>query len=552
MPRTVDPAAAVNPLEGLDADPALITRAIRNHYAQGRESLTTFFELVIREEQTQQALTTAPHQALLYSFMYAHRRCVIRQPIYSGKTFSAATFLLWLLGRDATARNMIVSNTQAQAKKILGMIKDYITEDSLNGPLHMVFPKLRRSPREGDAWTTERIAIDRPAAIRDPSVHAVGVGTTIEGARITNIVCDDLINNQNSATPEQRTALREQFESRFLSRLDVHKSRCVVTNTPWNREDLTYELESRGWPTLTMDIYGFVRTSNANAVWLRQALDAHLRPARTRTGKLHDWYRLRAHDPDPEEVTTLWPEIYPRARVDALREEYTPHEFARLLLCEPMSLEDSKCQRGWIEKCKVDGMGQTLVSEYRGPNPTYTGLDLGIGQGRANDKTVFFTLELRPDQRKKILHIESGRWEGPEIVRRLVRIAEAFGSIVRVETNQAQAYLRQFAQQARKGLTIQAHTTTRANKQSQEFGVESVFTEIEQGMWIIPCDNSGRCHSEVQAWIDDCLFYQPHHHTGDYLMSSWLAREGARRVHRTDPRPTAGKRRFAARDWSTY
>ena len=33
----------------------------------------------------------------------------------------------------------------------------------------------------------------------------------------------------------------------------------------------------------------------------------------------------------------------------------------------------------------------------------------------------------------------------------------------------------------------------------------------------------------VREWVDEILYYDPVSHTGDRLMASWIAREGARR-----------------------
>ena len=38
--------------------------------------------------------------------------------------------------------------------------------------------------------------------------------------------------------------------------------------------------------------------------------------------------------------------------------------------------------------------------------------------------------------------------------------------------------------------------------------------------------------SEVLAWIQEMLYYDPEAHTGDRLMASWFAREAARGFER--------------------
>jgi hypothetical protein len=547
--KVVEPPKPEPPRIG-PSDAELAARSIMRQAETARQDFTAFYGFVMRHEITGKLLVPAPHQVVMFSFLKAHPMCVLRLPVGTSKTFSMAALSLWRLGRNTTRRMAIASGAQNQAKKVLAMVKDYITEPSLNSRLIAVFPKLVPSARATDGWTQTEITVDRPAGIRDPSMVAVGIDSKIAGSRLSDLIGDDLVDDQNTATPAARDHSQAVFDGRLLSRLDPVDSTATVTNTPWNPLDLTYHLEiDVGWPTITMDIYGNIRVCNEDASWIEEALETTLRVSTVRTGGGHEWYRLRAHDPDPREETPLWPERYPRDAIDRVRygkdgeSGMLPVQFARLFLCQPFSDTANRCHRDWIEKCKRKGMGMTLVDQYDGTNPTFTGLDPGIGKGKHNDKTVFFTYEVFEDGRKRILDIEGGRFSGPVIVKKTVEKHKRYKSMIAVETNQAQTYLKQFAEEARADLPIKRHDTLK-NKYSIDFGVESIFTEIQRGAWIIPCDKNGRCHSEVQHWIDDCLYYQPPPaHTGDYLMASWIARETERRNLSRDPKPSVGKKR---------
>jgi hypothetical protein len=677
-PKVVEPVPGPPQLGPRDIQ--LWTRAILRQAEAARQDFTAFYGFVMRHEITKKLLIPAPHQLVMFSFLKHHPQCVIRIPVSCSKTFSMAALSLWRLGRNNTRRMSIVSGAQTQAKKVLAMVKDYIVEPSLNQRLAMVFPKLVPSARATDAWTQTEITIDRPAGIRDPSLVSVGIDSKIAGSRLSDIIGDDLVDDQNTATPAARSHSESIFDGRLLSRLDPEDATATVTNTPWHRcllpgtlvqtdtleaaraiehievndivltskglqgvlatgkrdysgeiikiqegsawdelsvtpehqiqtkrgwvqaqdvtsddllktrarrswtwskikniqtedyngpvydlktpahdfvaggvivhnSDLTYHLEiDAGWPTITMDIYGFIRVCNEDASWIEEALDTTMRVSTTRKDS-HEWYRLRAFDPDPREEVPLWPERFSRDKIDRIRygkkgeSGYLPQQFSRLFLCNPFPDSANRCQRAWVEQCKRKGIGMTLVDQYDGTNPTFTGLDPGIGKGKQNDKTVFFTYEVFDDGRKRILDIEGGRFSGPVIVKKTVEKHKRYKSLIAVETNQAQLYLKQFAEDARADLPIKRHDTLK-NKYSIEFGVESIFTEIQRGAWIIPCDKNGRCHPEVQAWIDECLYYQPPPtHTGDYLMASWIARETERRNFSRDPKPSVGKQR---------
>lgn len=544
----------MNHLDAADVTPEqkiqLLTRAIMRRAKKAAEDPCEFFEFAIREETSKAKLKAAPHQKLMFSFAGAHPWSVTRAPIGHSKTYFTATESLFNMGRDCTTRGSIISKTQRQSKKVLAMPKGYIEDPILNVAVAAVFPDLQQSPRAGDPWTNDTLTVKRPAGIRDPSLFAAGIEGKVQGARLSWAVADDIIDDQSTKTKELREQTIDEFENRVISRMDPVGSKICVTNTPWHREDLTFYLEGKGWPTITMDVYGFIRISNADAAWMAMALDTMLRPSTTRDDPDHDWYRLRAHGPDPDETIPLWPERYSLEKINQIRYGehgrggMAPFNFARQLMCNPMAEDSPRCERQWIERCKLRGIGESQVSSYDGPNPTYTGIDLAVGKKKDHDRTVFFTIEKMPDGSRKILNVESGKMSGPDIVKKTIQKAEAFGSKVWCENNAAQDFIRQFALEEKKDLHIHAHSTQSKNKWDADWGVESIFTEIQNGAWIIPCDRSGKCDPEVQRFIDQCLFYQPPPaHTGDFLMAAWIVREASRGRKTKKSPPSVGRRR---------
>jgi hypothetical protein len=519
---------------------------------EASKDVAKFYNFVMREEKTQDRIIATPHQLVMFSFADYHPYCVIRIPVGCGKTYFICSKALYNLGRNRSRRSAIMSASAPQAKKPLGMVADYIVDENLNDRLALVFPDLRPSPRPQDPWTTEQITVDRPPGIRDASMIAVGLETRISGSRISDAVADDVVDDQNTYNPSVRANANSKFNSRLVSRMDPADSSLVVCNTPFHREDLTYHLENKEhWPTITMDIYGFVRWSNANAAWIAMALERHLRPSTTRGGGAYDWYRLKAYDPDPEELTPLWPERYPYKWIQEKRYGKNgkggmlPVEFARAFLCDPMSEDAARCQLEWIEKCKLQGMqyGAQYPLQYDGPNPTYTGVDIGVGRSSAHDKSTLFTIEKRPDGMRRILDIDSGRFTGRDIIGKIIEKTERFDSSVTVENNSAQDFIIQFAKETKKDLNVKGLTTTGASKRNENWGVESIFSEIQNGAWIIPCDRDGRVAKNTQAWIDDCIYYQPMAHSGDYLMASWFAREASRKRSSSTTTSWKGKTR---------
>lgn len=511
---------------GLDASEVDVTQlaveALLYQADCARTDPRAFFEFVMREEHTRAELVTMPHQRLAFEFLMAHEQCVLRLPVGTSKTYLMTAFTLWLLGQDATSRGAFVSATQTQAMKPLSAVRDIIEESR---ELQMVFPKLRRSARKADSWNMYEITVDRPPGIRDPSLVAVGIDGAIAGARLSWAVVDDILDRENTATLAGLKKVHDWFDSSVLSRIDPNGGRIVVTNTPWHPEDLTYRLESAGWPTLTMDVLGNVRLNNVPH-WDSTEIIPSARPGEV--------YRLAAHaepkdsrDEVCEETVPLWPDRYGWEAIDKLKRDHLPQRFNQLYLCICRDDKSARCKTEWVDACKELGKGSTLVAQYMGVNPTFTGVDLAVGKGAAYDQTAFFTFEQLADGKRRVLDVEFGQYDAPVIVEMLIDKARRFSSVVRVENNAAQSFLLQFARARNASIPLRAHTTGR-NKVHPEFGVESLFIELQNAAWIIPCDSTGRCHATVQRWIDECLYYQPGQHVGDVLMAAWFAREQAR------------------------
>jgi hypothetical protein len=542
-----------------------VLRALLGRAERARKDLTRFFDFVMKEEKTHGRLRAAAHQRVLFDFVFFHQRSVVRMPVGFTKTFCMASITLYLIGTDPTERGAVISASREQAEKPLSMVQDYIEDESDQfAELHLTFPELRPSRRVKDPWTQHKLVVDRPPGIRDPSLVAVGEGGKLPGARLSWIIVDDVLNEENTRTPAARAKVKRWFDSTVVSRKDVEGSRIVVTNTPWDPDDLTYALEKAGWPTITMSIDGTITIANAPD-WDSD----EIRPSLLSRG---DTYRLAAHDSaeygaplarydanarewvaaregdagaaprDVEERIPLWPEVYPETKIEQIRSEYAgaTSELNQLYYCRTRT-DDDKVREVHVEKCKrlaVRAGVHRLVKEYRGPWPVVTGVDLAIGQEEKHDRTAFFTFacvgELVIDDKlyrnlRLILDVDVGRYRGRAIVDKVIEKTTKYGSIARVETNAAQDYLRQWVLDVDVAVPIRAHATG-VNKHQRVHGVAGVFLELENGAWLIPTDpDTNLCPEGVQTWIEDILDYKPPPaHTGDALMASWLARAEAR------------------------
>ena len=564
----------------------LLARALK-----ARVDPVAFIELVAREEHTRARVKLPPHLRVLVEFLAAHSRAVVRIFVGGGKTWTAAHLGLFLLGGDPAGRGANVGASAEGASQALALMREMVADEGGDFPeLHLVFPELRPTERSSEPWGQNRITVRRPPGIRDPSWTAVGASGRLPGRRLKWIVGDDMLDEENTATPAARDKFSRRFAMKVLTRLDVRGGAIWLLNTPWDQDDLTYRLEAtKVWPTISIEIEGEVRITNtawtshelrpsklSPGAWRLRANDAH--PSAPLCEVMPDGRRRRLAEGevrqieesgrswtigagalveryDLDEQVPAWPDKFDRPAIESIRDSMKADPsawFAKYKLRPRVPADEAK-KRAWIEECKLNARALgpdywTQKDRYRGPNLTVTGLDLATGAEDGSDWRALFTFEVVPELRfhlpdgrlrhlanaRRLLRVRYGRWVGEELVRVVERDVEAFDSVLRVETNGGADHLRQWlaARQHQRPdavpFEIHAHVTTAENKNARRSGIPGLFIVLENLAWIIPCDAEGECEEDVQRWLDGLLAWRPELHPDDGVVASWLAHEQAR------------------------
>lgn len=456
-------------------------RAMRARLA--REDVNEFAEFVFKDERTNKAIKQAPHHETFQELANDNLRLIVWGHVESGKTWQLAVIrVLWELGRNPNLRICIVSATLDQSQKLIRAIKGYI---ETSPELQEVFPHLRPGP----VWTSQKLTIKRTSRAKDPSIVASPVTGRILGSRIDLLILDDVVTWDIANSPTQRKDLSTWLHGTATGRL-TEGARVWVLGNAFHPEDLLHELEK-------------------NPVWTARRFPVV----------------------DAQTNRSLWPEVWPDHRIEARRAELAgqPDEFARQMLCIARDDQAARFKREWIDRALARGNGkkfayalQTIPPGYR----TFTGVDLGVRAKKGADLTVLFTIIVHPNEDREVLCIESGNWNARTIVDRIIDTHRRFGSLVIVENNAAQQFIVDITK-SESAVPVKPFTTG-TNKVHPEFGIESMATELANGKWIIPSRQGRPGHPELGFWIRDMLFYDPKAHTGDHLMASWFAREGAR------------------------
>ena len=524
--------------------------------AEAREDFDRFCEFVGREENTRQQIKLAAHQRVFTKFVVEHDRCVTMLPVGHAKSFLLALLTLWQIGRNPSLRGAILSATQGQAEKIVKMVRDYIESSD---ELHLVFPHLRPSRREGDHWTQINLVVDRPPGIRDATLIACGMDGAIMGSRLNWVVVDDMLNAENTRTKEARAKVKSWVDAALRTRLDpdANDVKLVFSNTPWDEDDLVMTKKRQGFATILMDATGDIwvwddaediRAAEENGIEFVPWDSDELRPA-LETSNEHDprfgVCRLRAHDPDPDDQVTLWPERIDRKELEKLRRTMEAHAFLQSYMCRCFNADTAWCQPEWIERCKAAAHSEELrkympegkpllapIKVYRGPYTVWTGVDLAVSEKAKSDNTAFFSFCVLPTGHRMILDIDEGKYNPTTVKRKLVNCHASYDGFITVEDVGMQKFCLGLLRDAIKGaFAIKGFTTTGQAKRDAENGIPIIMAEIEQGLWLIPNDRHGNVAPAVQRWIDGVLNYQPSSHTADSLMAQLFARTQAKRYN---------------------
>ena len=159
--------------------------------------------------------------------MQAHRNA------YKTTAGIVALAMLFTLFRDE--RVLIVRKTESNAVRILQAVRRlFETNEFLR---YLTNARYGNASVESDPWTSTRITFRfRRKTLVEPSLTAVGIGTSITGAHFDLIWCDDVvtIDDRFSAAERERT---KNYVMELHNILDPN-GRLIITGTPWHKDDV--------------------------------------------------------------------------------------------------------------------------------------------------------------------------------------------------------------------------------------------------------------------------------------------------------------------------
>lgn len=209
--------------------------------------------------------------------------CIVNMPPEHAKsTTITMNYITYRIALDPNVRVIVVSKTQAMARKFLFGIKTRLTHDKY-AAMHARFGPAGGYSAGSESWSQDMIYVSgsvRESGEKDPTVLALGVRGHVYGSRADIIVLDDVVDGTNAHEYEKQI---DWIQSEIISRISASGTLLVV-GTRLASKDLYLELRN---PT---------RYPDEASPWSYLAMPAVLEFA----DKPDDWVTLWPRSNQPE------------------------------------------------------------------------------------------------------------------------------------------------------------------------------------------------------------------------------------------------------------
>jgi phage terminase large subunit-like protein len=429
------------------------------------------------------------------------KRGLILCPAAHGKTTLVSTLLpIWAVCKDPNVRVALILKNDIDAKGVMQAIQGEMLGN------HELMQDWGPFRADNMPWALEKLwTAKRTRRDKNATISAYGAGSrNALGHRADWAICDDVVTDLNSATPERRAKLKEWFMQGPRTMPEDEDDRITVIGTLFDPEDLYNDLLELADPETGVPI------------WDALHKDAIV---------------------DEEEHTTLWPDRWPWRRLMELKAEMGTLDFnkrLRNIAVDPsrMVFREEYVKGGYIKDIKYPGCvdRQYKVGDYDSSWPRYAGFDPAIGTYRGAKFCAHVTIAVGSCAEHErcywVVDLIRDQMSLPQQVELILSQHQLYDTFVsRVEANSYQAGLLDACEREMKeqgvAFKIEPHYTTRTNKPDPELGVQSMSRVFENGEVHIPWGNPESMRKMGQ-FVDELIQY-PSGRTTDTVMAFWFA-----------------------------
>ena len=389
-------------------------------------------------------------------------------------------------------------------------------------------------PKYPEMWTNRAIIVDRSnLKLKDPTITCVGSGGSILSKRADLIIGDDILDEENTKTPEQRKKMFDWFQNVLVPVLEPD-GMMIIDGTVWHPEDLYHTLFDDPTYDIRIKYKAIIKEANRMDLWDKY----NEIKAEESADKAYNFFE------DNKQLMiagskVLWEDRWPYEKLKMRQSSMGRVAFSRNYQNEVLSEEDQMIKEEWFERAKARGdefklqdavIGHQFLIVVQGIDPA-TGAKTTAQSGWS----VIVTIGVdRNNGMRRLLNIQRGQWKSGELRAQIRRQCEAFQpKLIKVESNAFQITLVQdFKEESSSVADLIRGSVTGSEKWSEEIGLGSVALLFENDKIILPNDKSDpRTIRLVEQFIDELRTMQVGH-TGDIVMAFWLADRGWREIRK--------------------
>ncbi len=476
-------------------------------------------------------------------------------PFGLGKTTYGRLFCNYLLGKDPSMSQVVISGDLSISQNIVGMCRKTIVSKRYREIFPEVVPDALRNAQSAldkRTFGAHKFFLRLPGEEQspDPAMDAVAAIPDAESRRTDYLYADDVMTRAIAASAPKRNSLCEAFlDTWIMGRCSNGGVSCVYQNC-WHKEDLAHRLVKderflSAWVGTTVD---------------RQNLRVLLWNAPNDLPLIQRPYDFDAHEVSPQGELGQDLEFYlplpPMLSPEKLREkEEAPGDaYRKVFLMNASSKTDRMLPHFSARTLRKGTVAQMLNVKEMGGLPAFSDNDrsrfiftgaFDISAGKRNGDAIVF---LAGDAQRRIYPIEIhiGSFTTSEaafIIDNAWRRGIRFGAF-NVEDNATQKKIREeigtICRQERRTYEWQGRILpfmTGSNKMDPTMGLPVIDVEIQTGVIIWPEGESSRKdYKHSSEWLQcetemlNCLKDTNLQNTPDALMALWMARDAMSRL----------------------
>jgi len=286
-------------------------------------------------------VSLALHQEIWVHALLRSRRHVLLAPRGHGKSELLSKILpLWLIIRDRNERILMVSVSAGNARKHAMLIRHELENNQRMNRDFGIFYE----PKRCKVWQQTCFQVVRDKNLKDPTLEAIGMTSSVTGGRFTRIIFDDVIDLDSVNTPELIEKTKAEITGTILPLLEPGGTAWMI-GTRKNFSDIYgWALKNPQW----------THTVNRAIVHEPEHEVVKLDTPEIREDGTEKWYVVRFRSRDEGEC--LWPDHKPMEDLILERLELGSIVFNREYQNEIVDDATALFRQAWLRQCRDESM----------------------------------------------------------------------------------------------------------------------------------------------------------------------------------------------------